>query len=172
MSNHEKAKPAHSSDFIGSDGLDRRGLLKCMAWAGAGMLWTVSGGVPRSILLSDAEAATSTDGLTFAQISDTHIGFNKPANPDTARTMTEAVNRIAKLSPEPAFLIHTGDITHLSKPEEFDTAGEIIKAANKDVHYVPGEHDWVDGGQGFLKRHGQGTKGNGWYSFDAGGVHF
>jgi 3',5'-cyclic AMP phosphodiesterase CpdA len=172
MSNQEKVQPGRNTEFTGGDGLDRRGLLKCMAWAGAGMLWTVSAGVPRSILLDDAEAATSSEGLTFVQISDTHIGFKQPANPDTARTMTEAVSRIARLSPEPAFLIHTGDITHLSKPDQFDTAGEIIKAANKDVHYVPGEHDWVDGGHGFLQRYGQGTKGNGWYSFDAGGVHF
>jgi 3',5'-cyclic-AMP phosphodiesterase len=157
-------------DIIGKDGVDRRGALKCMAWAGAGLLWTVSGGVPRSVLLSDAAAAT--EGLTFVQISDTHIGFNKPANPDTAGTMNAAVARIAALSPQPAFLLHTGDITHLSKPAEFDTAAEIIKGAHGEVHYVPGEHDWLDDGQGFLQRHGQGTKGNGWYSFDSSGVHF
>ena len=171
MTNWEK-KLGRETEFVGGDGLDRRGLLKCMAWAGAGVLWTVSGGVPRSVLLDDADAADLAEGLTFAQISDSHIGFKGPANPDTARTMTEAVNRIARLRPEPAFLIHTGDITHLSKAAEFDTAGEIIKAANKEVHYVPGEHDWIDGGQGFLQRHGKGTKGNGWYSFNAGGAHF
>jgi 3',5'-cyclic AMP phosphodiesterase CpdA len=141
-----------------------------MAWAGAGLLWTVSGGVPRSLLLSDAAAAT--EGLTFVQISDTHIGFNKPANPDTKATMSAAVARIAALTPKPAFVLHTGDITHLSKPEEFDTALQIIKGANGEVHYVPGEHDWLDDGQGFRQRFGQGTKGTGWYSFDAGGVHF
>ena len=102
------------------DGMNRRGLLRCGAWAGAGLLWTVNGGVPHSWLLGDANAAT--EGLTFVQISDTHIGFNKPANPDTKATMSAAVDRIAALSPKPAFLIHTGDITHLSKPEEFDTA--------------------------------------------------
>ena len=164
MSDREKL------DIIGRDGVDRRGALKCMAWAGAGLVWTVSGGVPRSLLLSDAAAAT--EGLTFVQISDTHIGFNKPANPDTAATMNAAVTRIAALSPKPAFLLHTGDITHLSKPAEFDTAAEIIKGAHGEVHYVPGEHDWLDDGQGFLQRHGQGTKGNGWYSFDSAGVHF
>jgi 3',5'-cyclic AMP phosphodiesterase CpdA len=86
--------------------------------------------------------------------------------------MTAAVTRIAALSPKPAFLLHTGDITHLSKPEEFDTAAEIIKGAGNEVHYVPGEHDWLDQGQGFRQRHGQGTKGDGWYSFDSSGVHF
>src|SRR5262249_31938998 len=88
------------------DGIDRRGLLACMAWAGAGLLWTVSGGVPRSLLLG--EAAAATQGLTFVQISDTHIGFNKPANPDTKATMSAAVARIAALEPKPAFLLHTG----------------------------------------------------------------
>ncbi len=156
---------------IGKDGVDRRGALKCMAWAGAGLLWTVSGGVPRSVLLSDAAAATQ--GLTFVQISDTHIGFNKPANPDTAGTMSAAVARIAALSPKPAFLLHTGDITHLSKPAEFDTAAEIIKGAGSEVHYVPGEHDWLDEGQGFRRAPWPGDEGRrGWYSFDSSGVHF
>lgn len=159
----DEAKP------MNLDGLDRRGLLKCMAWAGAGILWTISGGVPRSSLIGEAAAA---EGLLFVQISDTHIGFNKPANPDTAGTMKAAVNRIAALSPRPAFLLHTGDITHLSKPEEFATAADIIKGAGAEVHYVPGEHDWLDEGQGFLQRYGQGTKGKGWYSFDSAGVHF
>src|SRR5260221_6131363 len=95
------------------DSMNRRGVLGCMAWAGAGLLWTVSGGVPRSVLLSDAAAAT--EGLTFVQISDTHIGFSKPANPDTAATMNAAGTRIAAPSPRPAFLLHTGAITQLSK---------------------------------------------------------
>jgi Icc protein len=172
MSDQIKARPGLEAEFPGGDGLDRRGLLKCMAWAGAGILWTVSGGVPRSMGFGDASAATQPDRLTFVQISDTHIGFNKPANPDPARTMTEAVARIARLPVRPAFLIHTGDITHLSKPAEFDTAEQIIKAANSEVHYVPGEHDWMDDGQAYMERHGKGTKGTGWYSFDSGGVHF
>ena len=141
-----------------------------MAWAGAVVLWTVSGGVPRSMLIEDAKADQA--GLTFVQISDSHIGFKQPANPNTARTMAEAVARIGRLPVRPSFLVHTGDITHLSKPEQFDTAGQIIKAANSEVHYIPGEHDWIDGGQGFKERYGKGTKGDGWYSFDAGGVHF
>ena len=156
---------------IGADGLDRRGLLKCMAWAGAGVLWTVSGGVPRSMALADAAAATM-EGMTFVQISDTHIGFNKPANPHPAETLQAVVARIAKLPAKPSFLIHTGDVSHLSKPAELDTAAEIIKGAGAQVHYVPGEHDWLDDGEAFKARHGRGTQGDGWYSFDAGGMHF
>jgi 3',5'-cyclic-AMP phosphodiesterase len=159
-----------SLNGIIQDGVDRRGLLKCMAWAGAGILWTVSGGVPRSLGIGDAMAAT--DGFTFAQISDTHIGFNKDANPHPDKTMAEAVARIAASPAKPAFVLHTGDITHLSKPDEFDAAQQIIKGIGSDVHYVPGEHDWLDDGKAFLDRHGAGTKGNGWYSFDSQGIHF
>ena len=167
MSNSDEKTP-----MIVADGLDRRGLLKCMAWAGAGVLWTVSGGVPRSLLLSDAAAAT--EGLTFVQISDTHIGFNKPANPDVAGTMKAAVARIAALSPRPAFLIHTGDIAHTAKPEEWDDAVQAIGRTRLDVHYAPGEHDIVDPTTrtAYLDRFGKGATGGGWYAFDYGGVHF
>jgi len=170
MSNRKIDEPRQKLDEAGPDGLDRRGLLKCMAWAGAGILWTVSGGVPRSLLIGDARAAT--DAFTFVQISDTHIGFNKDANPHPETTMAEAVARIRALPSKPSFLIHTGDITHLSKPDQFDTAAQIIKDAGSEVHYVPGEHDWLDDGKAFLERHGAGTKGTGWYSFDSQGIHF
>ena len=111
-------------------------------------------------------------GLAFVQISDTHIGFNKDANPHPDQTLSTALGRIGQLSTKPAFLIHTGDISHLSKPAEFDAAEQIIKGANSEVRYVPGEHDWLDGGTAYKARHGQGTKGDGWYSFDSQGVHF
>ncbi len=170
MSNRIIQKPGRILETIGQDGLDRRGLLKCMAWAGAGVIWTVSGGVPRSLGISEAFGATA--GLTFAQISDTHIGFNKDANPHPETTMAEAVARIRGSQAKPSFVIHTGDITHLSKADQFDTASQLIKDIGSDVHYVPGEHDWLDDGKAFLERHGAGTKGNGWYSFDSQGVHF
>ena len=158
-------------DGIGLDRLDRRGLLKCMAWAGVGVVWTMSGGVPRSILVGEAEAA-GMGGLQFVQISDSHIGFNKDANPHPEQTLATAIGRIGAMPQKPAFLIHTGDVTHLSKPEQFDAAEQIIKGANSEVYYIPGEHDWIDGGDAFKARHGQGTKGDGWYSFDSQGVHF
>jgi 3',5'-cyclic AMP phosphodiesterase CpdA len=153
--------------------IDRRGALECMIWAGTGVLWGLSGGVPKSLgLLGEAIAAES--GFTFLQISDSHVGFNKPANPDALGTLREAVARVKGLSRKPSFIIHTGDITHLSKPAEFDNAGALIGEMGSDVHYVPGEHDFLDGNQGkaYLDRYGKGTKGAGWYSFDDQGVHF
>jgi 3',5'-cyclic-AMP phosphodiesterase len=152
--------------------LERRQALKCMAWAGTGLVWTLQSGVPGSRLIDAAAAATS--GFSFVQISDSHIGFNKPANPDPNTTYAEAVGKIGKLPMRPAFIIHTGDITHLSKPKEFDDADQIIGAAKLDVHYAPGEHDVIDenNGEAFLARYGKGAQGKGWRSFDHGGAHF
>jgi len=159
------------------DGIDRRGFLKCMAWAGTGVFCVVQGGVLKSYSLSRLSQMDKTGlkgELSFVQISDSHMGFNKPANPDVAATLKAAVDKINALPTAPEFMLHTGDISHLSKPEEFDTANQILKAAKpQDVFYVPGEHDVLnDNGKQFLDRYGKGTKGSGWYSFDKKGVHF
>jgi 3',5'-cyclic AMP phosphodiesterase CpdA len=137
------------------------------------VLWTVAGGVPRSLgLVGEARAQTAT-GLTFLQISDSHVGFDKPANPNAAGTLEEAIEKVKALPVKPAFMLHTGDISHLSKPAEFDDADRIISQARLDVHYVPGEHDVIDEEvKLYRERYGRGTKGAGWYSFDAEGVHF
>jgi hypothetical protein len=155
------------------DGTSRRKVLECMTWAGTGLLWTVSGGVPRSLGLVDQAMAEEPRGLTFMQISDSHIGFDKPANPNAKGTLEEAIGRIKALPAKPSFMIHTGDITHLSKPSEFDDADTIISQAGLDVRYVPGEHDILDPDVTlYRERYGRQGKGDGWYSFDAGGVHF
>jgi 3',5'-cyclic-AMP phosphodiesterase len=161
-----------------NDGVDRRGFLRCMAWAGTGSLCVMKGGVLKSYGLGEAAqigaAATAGGELSFVQISDSHMGFSKPANPDVAGTLKTAVDRINGLATPPEFMLHTGDISHLSKPEEFDTVEQILKdAKSKDVFYVPGEHDVLnDDGKQFLERYGKHSKGAGWYSFDKKGVHF
>ncbi len=155
------------------DGLSRRKVLECMTWTGTGLLWTVSGGIPRTLGLIGEAAAQGARGLTFLQISDSHVGFDKPANPNALGTLEEAVGRINAMPGKPAFMIHTGDISHLSKASEFDDADRIISQTRLDVHYVPGEHDFLDEERKFYReRYGRGTKGAGWYSFDANGVHF
>jgi 3',5'-cyclic AMP phosphodiesterase CpdA len=163
-----------ADDHHDEGGISRRHALECMLWAGTGVLWAVTGGVPRSIGLLDSAAAASATGLTFLQISDSHVGFDKPANPHAIDTLKEAIDRIKAMPQKPSFMVHTGDITHLSKPAEFDNAAQLIGSAGPHVHYVPGEHDIVDEGTGkaYLERYGQNTKGGGWYSFDQGGVHF
>jgi Icc protein len=156
---------------MNSDNKSRRAVLECMVWAGAGVLWSVQGGVPRSTLIGSANAAPAT-GLSFVQISDSHIGFANPPNTDTPGTLTEAVKLVGTLKGDAKMMIHTGDVSHLSKDAQFDTASQIIGGAGLETHYVPGEHDVLnDDGKGFFERF---TKGGprGWYSFDQGGVHF
>ena len=133
-------------------GVSRRKVLECMTWAGTGVLWTVAGGVPRSLGLVGAPLAAEAAGLTFLQISDSHIGFDKPANPNALGTLTEAIAKIKAMPAKPAFMIHTGDITHLSKAGEFDDADQIICRRKLDVHYVPGEHDVARRGRQALSR--------------------
>jgi len=154
-------------------GTSRRGLLKCMAWAGTCIVWSVAGGIPRGLSLIEAAQAAPSDSFSFVQISDSHIGFNKEANPDPNATLQAALDRIAKMPKPPAMVIHTGDVTHLSKPAEFDTAAQILKSVKQDIHYVPGEHDVIgDDGKQFFERFAKEAKPGGWYSFDHGGVHF
>ncbi|HEY2066450.1 MAG TPA: metallophosphoesterase [Gemmatimonadaceae bacterium] len=168
------AAAEHEDEGIGSD-VDRRGFLRCMSWAGAGMLWTVSGGVPKSSLLG---AQAPAGELFFVQVSDSHIGFNKAANADVTETMRAAIAKVNGLGTQPAFLIHTGDISQLAKPSEFDTADQVLREARtKDVFFVPGEHDVAtDNGASYLERYGKRAQrartGGGWYSFDHSGVHF
>jgi 3',5'-cyclic-AMP phosphodiesterase len=150
---------------------DRRGFLKCMTWAGSAMLWTVAGGIPRSHLIGQSEAAAT--GFTFAQVSDSHLGFDKPANPNVTGTFQAALDHVTNMPEKPAFIIHTGDITHLSKPDQFDTGAQLLSATKLPVYTVPGEHDILeDDRKSYLNRYGKGTHGDGWYSFNAHGVHF
>jgi len=159
------------------DGIDRRGFLKCMAWAGSGALCVVEAGVLKSTALGAQLGSMKNPGgskkLSFVQISDSHMGFNKPANPDVVATLKAAVNKINALPDPPDFILHTGDITHLSTPEQFDTVEQILKSTNKEVFFVPGEHDVLnDDGAMFRERYGRNAKGAGWYSFNQNGVHF
>jgi 3',5'-cyclic-AMP phosphodiesterase len=156
------------------DGVDRRGFLKCMAWAGTGALCVMEGGVLKSFSLSRMPKAKMEGEFSFVQISDSHMGFNKAANPDVVGTLNAALEKIKHLESAPQFILHTGDITHLSKPEEFDTVDQLLKGATTNpIYFVPGEHDLLnDDGKQYLDRYGKGTKGAGWYSFDHKGVHF
>jgi len=157
--------------------LTRRQALSCLAtWTGAAIVWTVAGGVPRALgaTRGDTPVAASTNALTFVQISDTHIGFKKDANPDVVGSLRHAIADIHALPEAPAFVVHTGDVSHLSKPEEFGKARELLQEIRVGrVHTVPGEHDTIDdGATGYLKFFDHDGNGKSWYSFDQGGVHF
>src|ERR1700692_3818709 len=165
------------SDYISHDhehdGIDRRGFLRCMAWAGTGVIWTVSSGVLSSRAFGQKMKAEKGE-LHFVQISDSHMGFNKPANPDVVVTLNATIDKINGLPEQPDFIIHTGDLSHMSKPGEYDTLDQALKAAKpKQVFFVPGEHDTsIDDGKEYLARYGKNTKGRGWFSFNHKDVHF
>lgn len=172
MANHKKDEIEHDHNH---DGVDRRGFLKCMAWAGTGAFCVIKGGVLQSYSLSrlaEINDANASADFSFVQISDSHMGFDKAANPDVVGTLKAAIDKINGLPGSPAFMLHTGDITHLSKPGEFDTVEQMLKDSRREVFYVPGEHDLLDEGQQFHDRFGKLSQGRGWYSFDHKGVHF
>ncbi len=156
------------------DGIDRRGFLKCMAWAGTGVLWTVSGGILSSKVLGATASAAATGDFSFVQISDSHIGFNKDANKDVIGTLQKAIAKINALPQRPDFILHTGDLSHLSEAEEFDALEQNLKSIKTgEIFYVPGEHDVLsDNGAMYRERFGKKTIGAGWSSFDKNGVHF
>jgi Icc protein len=159
---------------------DRRGFLQCMAWVGTGAMWTMASGVLKGMPIEQAargamkmSGMSGMSGLRFAQISDSHIGFDKPANTDVTATLRAAIAKIKAAPEPPSFVLHTGDLTHLSKPAEFDTLQQVLGELSMPVFYVPGEHDVLeDDGKSYLQRFGKGTQGAGWHSFDQGGIHF
>lgn len=165
------------TENLNKDGIDRRGFLKCMAWAGTGALCVLQGGVLKSFALTDAalrDPKTLKGELAFVQISDSHVGFNKAANPDVVGTLRQAIAKINALPTAPAFVLHTGDISQLSHADQFDTAAQTLKAIHaEEIFYVPGEHDVLDDeGAGYRARFAKDAQGDGWYSFDSHGVHF
>jgi 3',5'-cyclic-AMP phosphodiesterase len=161
-------------ELLSDDGIDRRGLLKCMAWVGTGLVWSMTGGVATSRVFGQGAAQTAKPTFSFVQISDSHLGFARDPNKDVAATLKQTIARINALPERPAFVLHTGDLTHMAKPEEFDAVAELLKEIKTgSVLYVPGEHDFDgDGNKEYLKRYGKNTRGAGWYSFDYQGVHF
>ncbi|HVS76264.1 MAG TPA: metallophosphoesterase, partial [Steroidobacteraceae bacterium] len=162
-----------SKNFQEPAAAGRRRAMKCLLWGGAGMMWTLAGGVPRALRLDGTARAAEVTGLRFAQISDSHIGFKAGGHPCAEDTLQEAVTRIAAARPD--FVIHTGDVSHLATAGQFAAAADIMRGARREVFYVPGEHDTIgDSGKLFFQRFGaaRGTAPGGWYSFDSHGMHF
>jgi 3',5'-cyclic AMP phosphodiesterase CpdA len=155
--------------------MTRRQLIRHSAWFGSAVVLTVVGGEVISHIagLTPKVSTQSRPTLRFVQISDSHIGFNGAANPNVADTFTQAINQVNSLGYTPDFVIHTGDLTHLSAPAQFDQVKQMLTGLHTPhVFTVPGEHDSVDdGGQKYRQTFGAGTRGDGWYSFDVAGVH-
>jgi 3',5'-cyclic AMP phosphodiesterase CpdA len=167
---------AQDNEFDHSFQPERRKALGCLAaWTGAAVVWTVAGGVPKALGVTNAkQPVAASKAFTFVQISDTHVGFHKDANPDVIGSLRHAIADINALPQAPAFAVHTGDVSHLSRPEEFGQAKEIFRELRVDrLHIVPGEHDALDDGlSGYLAHFDHDGKKRAWYSFDQNGVHF
>jgi Icc protein len=157
--------------------VDRRGFLKCMAWAGTAAVWTVSGGLLSGCQIGGQAAAPAgprAKDLFFVQVSDSHIGFRGAANQDVTGTFNLAIAQINALPARPAFVMHTGDLTHTATAEQFDTVKQLLGTIKTGaVYQVPGEHDAVTGDdRAYLGVFGRSSVGTGWYSFDLNGIHF
>jgi Icc protein len=147
----------------------RADFVRHVAWTGAGIAWVLgSDGVLRA-----ADAAPGQ--FSFVQISDSHIGYQGPANGDVRATLEDTVKTINALPVQPAFVMHTGDVSHLSKASEFDDARQILSKLRAPLIAIPGEHDYIgtDGAQRFAAAFGRkDAAGRGWSSWDQGGIHF
>ena len=158
--------------------LSRRSALKCMAYGGAGTLFVLGGGtftpVDLAWAVDDKRRLAAMGKPLFVQMSDTHIGFAKDANSDVAGTFGRAIDLVNGMAEQPALIVHTGDITHLSKPAEFDLAQQMFgRMRVTELHTVPGEHDTSDAGVSeYFSRFGRASENKGYYSFDHAGVHF
>ena len=153
----------------------RRDALKCLGFGGATAFVLCSGVfAPLDLAEAAGRKAKPAGDLLFVQLSDSHIGFNKPANPDVKATLQRTIDMVNGLSRQPAFILHTGDITQLSRPQEFDDALQLLSGLKaRELHTTPGEHDVIDGvGAEYFKRFDKVSGGKGYYSFDAHGVHF
>jgi hypothetical protein len=157
------------------NGMTRRQLIRHTAWFGSAVVLTVVGGEVISHIAGSTPTTSQATRptLRFAQISDSHIGFSGGANPNVAGTFGEAINQVNNLGYTPDFVIHTGDLTHLAAPAQFDQVKQMLSGLNAPhIFTVPGEHDTGDdAGVKYRQFFGAGTRGDGWYSFDIAGVH-
>jgi 3',5'-cyclic-AMP phosphodiesterase len=156
--------------------MNRRKFVNHIGWTGLGVMWTVGANGLLTACQTDepkAEKQLASSALSFIQISDTHIGFNKPANDRVTETLQQTIASINSLPTPPSFVIHTGDITHLSKPEEFDRAKQILSQLKVPLFTLPGEHDTIgDRGKAYAEAFSQREAREGFQSWDHSGVHF
>ena len=148
--------------------MKRSDFLEHVAWTGSGIAWSLSA----TGLLASSPASAAENPFSFVQISDSHIGFTRPENPDVLGTFAKTIADINALPQQPAFVVHTGDVTHLSKPAQFDAAKQVLSTLKAPLIVLPGEHDVIGSPQGFFNAFARKDAPNGWFSFDQGGIHF
>jgi Icc protein len=147
--------------------MKRKDFIEHVGWTGAGIAWSLS-----ATGLLTSQAAEASTPFSFVQISDSHIGFARPENPDVAGTLKKTIEAINALPQQPAFVVHTGDVTHLSKPAEFDDAKQLLGTLKAPLIVLPGEHDVIGSPKNFFANFARKDAPSGWFSFDQGGIHF
>jgi 3',5'-cyclic-AMP phosphodiesterase len=148
--------------------MKRSAFLEHVAWTGAGIAYTLSAGG-----MFEGRALAATQQIDFVQISDSHIGFHQAANPDVAATLKASIDAINALPQQPAFVVHTGDVTHLSTPEQFQTAKDVLSSLKAPLIVLPGEHDFIGANHTrFFDIFPADDKHSTWRSWDSGGVHY
>ena len=145
--------------------MKRDDFLKHVAWTGTGIAWTLSA----TGVFNAKPALAQSDGISFVQISDSHIGFARPENTDVAGTLQQTVEAINAMKVQPSFVVHTGDVTHLAKAAQFDTAKQILGTLKAPLITLPGEHDVIGSPATFLAAFGRKDAPEGWFSWDQGG---
>jgi 3',5'-cyclic AMP phosphodiesterase CpdA len=148
--------------------MKRSNFLEHVAWTGSGIAWSLSA----SGLFASQPASAATDSFSFVQISDSHIGFTRPENPDVLGSFAKTIAAINALPQLPAFVVHTGDVTHLAKPAQFDAAKQVLSTLKVPYIVLPGEHDVIGSPQAFFDAFRRSDAPQGWSSFDQGGIHF
>ncbi len=148
--------------------MKRSSFLEHIAWTGGGIAWSLSA----TGLLVSTPSSAAADPFSFVQISDSHIGFARPENPDVLGTFAKTIEAINSLPRQPSFVVHTGDVTHLSKPAQFDAAKQALASLKAPLIVLPGEHDVIGTPQHFFDAFARSDAPNGWFSFDQGGIHF
>jgi 3',5'-cyclic-AMP phosphodiesterase len=151
--------------------MERRKFIEHVGWTGLGIVWALS---ENGLLTArQVDASPAQKSFSFVQISDTHIGFHKPANEHVTDTLQKAINAINALPTPPAFVVHTGDISHLSKPEEFDQAKQLLSQLKVPLFTLPGEHDTIgDRGQAYEEAFNRKNAKEGLQIWDHSGMHF
>ncbi len=161
------SRATNRRDFLALAGLG--GLVFSAALPGCGSP------TPAPRTAASRAAPASDDGdFFFLQLSDTHWGFEGPANPQAMRCLAQTVHAINAVEAQPDFVVFTGDLTHKTddpaqrrdRLREFRTI--VAELRSSKLVFLPGEHDAAaDGGEAYRE-----VFGDLYQSFAHRGVHF
>jgi Icc protein len=79
--------------------------------------------------------------MIIAQISDTHLTLDTPDVDRRLRDFALTIADINALDPPPGAIVHTGDIVHNGRRDEYAEAASILAAARAPVYVLAGNKD-------------------------------